>query len=918
MASGDEIRRLKAQLELQEQLAEAIKTSTENLDSFAQAQKKIKENYKLLKLISLELNALEKEKVGKTEEEVKEINKIQEGLKQQQKLLIGINQELAKGKNFAKAIGNEFIGWGKQLKTTFIPSLNDIFQKFLSIDDLTHQTANTLGFQGSKFKVMSANLSITRDEYAKMGYDLESAYKSQTALSDATGRQVMLSQEASKAIAETSRITGMAVEEMAGLAGQMEAFGLGAQQSADIVLEMSSEASQMGLNSGKVIKKFQENLGLLNKLNFKNGVKGLKEMSKFSEKFKLDMNAVASVADKVFRPEGAIEAAAQLQVLGGSLAALGDPFQLMYKARNSPEELAKSLTKAASASATFDKATGEWKVNAYELDRMKEAANALGMDYQQLVETAKQGAKIKQFEGLLGGKGLSKEEMDALTGAAQMGKKGAFVLDAKGAQVLLKDATKEQAQALMNDVTKREELAEKARSLDSKVEEIKNRVMIAGVKIFEKLEPLFHKLLDWGKVIIDKLDPKYILGAFLAFPLLQGAFWVLKGRLLGMGFNSAVSTGPLGAGGEAKKGMLGRFVDKLKFWKKTPAMPESTSVPTNPSGTTGAGGANPGGMTKGINTTDMIKGAAAIVILSAALWVFAKALQEFEKLKDGWNTFGLAAAGIGLLGVTAMILGKFAKDTILGAAAVAILGVSLIPLAFAMQMLDGVTNKFATFALLAAGIGVLTLAVLALGVLGETGIGEIGVLLLIGLSVAAMGLGYAFKLVGEGVSLILGSLTQLFTVISGPQLLEASLGMGMLAISIGLLSFSLMALAATSLLALPGLLILGSVTSMLTETASALASTGGGEGISKTVDAINKVDMDKLQALKDLSVWLALLGGTTTVKFDESLTIDGSIEIAGSAGGKKDTDWINDPIFISNLKKLIASSSKTDRNGGTA
>jgi len=916
MASGDEIRRLKAQLELQEQLAEAIKTSTENLDSFAQAQKKIKENYKLLKLISLELNALEKEKVGKTEEEVKEINKIQEGLKQQQKLLIGINQELAKGKNFAKAIGNEFIGWGKQLKTTFIPSLNDIFQKFLSIDDLTHQTANTLGFQGSKFKVMSANLSITRDEYAKMGYDLESAYKSQTALSEATGRQVMLSQEASKAIAETSRITGMAVEEMAGLAGQMEAFGLGAQQSADIVLEMSSEASQMGLNSGKVIKKFQENLGLLNKLNFKNGVKGLKEMSKFSEKFKLDMNAVASVADKVFRPEGAIEAAAQLQVLGGSLAALGDPFQLMYKARNSPEELAKSLTKAASASATFDKATGEWKVNAYELDRMKEAANALGMDYQQLVETAKQGAKIKQFEGLLGGKGLSKEEMDALTGAAQMGKKGAFVLDAKGAQVLLKDATKEQAQALMNDVTKREELAEKARSLDSKVEEIKNRVMIAGVKIFEKLEPLFHKLLDWGKVIIDKLDPKYILGAFLAFPLLQGAFWVLKGRLLGMGFNSAVSTGPLGAGGEAKKGMLGRFVDKLKFWKKTPAMPESTSVPTNPSGTAGAGGANPGGMTKGINTTDMIKGAAAIVILSAALWVFAKSLQEFDKVNNKGETILMAAAGLGVLGTAAFLLSKVEKDMIKGAFAIGVLSLAMIPLAFSLNMMKDV--GFDTIGVLALGLTALGVAGFVMGmaapeiILGAIAIGALGL--------AVIPLAYAFTLVADGISTIVNSFTQMFSVIgpNGASLMMAGVGFMAMAAGVGILTISLIALGAASLLALPGLMILGSVTSMLTETASALQATGGGDGISKTVDAINRVDMDKLQALKDLSVWLALLGGTTTVKFDESLTIDGSIEIAGSAGGKKDTDWINDPIFISNLKKLIASSSKTDRNGGTA
>ena len=134
------------------------------------------------------------------------------------------------------------------------------------------------------------------------------------------------------------------------------------------------------------------------------------------------MQDVASVADKVFRPEGAIEAAAQLQVLGGSLAAMGDPFQLMYKARNSPEELAKSLSKAVTASATFNSTTKEYEVNAYELDRLREAAQGLGLDYTKLAEAAKQGAKLRTFGELLGGKGLNPEEIEAISSITQMNK----------------------------------------------------------------------------------------------------------------------------------------------------------------------------------------------------------------------------------------------------------------------------------------------------------------------------------------------------------------------------------------------------------------------------------------------------------------------------------------------------------------
>jgi hypothetical protein len=65
-------------------------------------------------------------------------------------------------------------------------------------------------------------------------------------------------------------------------------------------------------------------------------------------------------------------------------------------------------------------------------------------------------------------------------------------------------------------------------------------------------------------------------------------------------------------------------------------------------------------------------------------------------------------------------------------------------------------------------------------------------------------------------------------------------------------------------------------------------------------------------------MWMALLGGTTTIKFDEALHIDGSIELAGSAGGKKDIDWVNDPIFVSKLKQLISEQTEKDKRGGRA
>jgi len=189
---------------------------------------------------------------------------------------------------------------------------------------------------------------------------------------------------------------------------------------------------------------------------------------------------------------------------------------------------------------------------------------------------------------------------------------------------------------------------------------------------------------------------------------------------------------------------------------------------------------------------------------------------------------------------------------------------------------------------------------------------------LLALGVAFLMIGGGIAIAALGLSVLVGSFTKMFSVIgdNGSSLILAGIGFMSMAAGIGALSISLIALGAASLLALPGLLILGGVTSMLTETASALASTGGSEGITKTISAINSVDTGKLEALKELSVWMSLLGATTTIKFDESLHVDGSIEINGQAGGKKDTDWISDPIFISKLKEFVADATKKDKNGG--
>ena len=130
---------------------------------------------------------------------------------------------------------------------------------------------------------MQKNVEQASTGMLRYGVSLEDALSAQQAYSDELGRSVILSSTALQNMAEIGKATGLGMQGVAGMASQMELFGYGAEDSAAFIGQMYSESTAMGLNAGKVMKKFETNLGLLNKLSFKNGIQGLKKMSEFSE-----------------------------------------------------------------------------------------------------------------------------------------------------------------------------------------------------------------------------------------------------------------------------------------------------------------------------------------------------------------------------------------------------------------------------------------------------------------------------------------------------------------------------------------------------------------------------------------------------------------------------------------------------------
>ena len=91
-----------------------------------------------------------------------------------------------------------------------------------------------------------------------------------------------------------------------------------------------------------------------------------------------------------------------------------------------------------------------------------------------------------------------------------------------------------------------------------------------------------------------------------------------------------------------------------------------------------------------IKSSDLIKGAVALLILAAALYVAAKAFQEFGSVT--WESVGMGLVALAGLATIAFVLSKAKGAMIEGALAIAILGAALIPFAFAMNLLQGLNT----------------------------------------------------------------------------------------------------------------------------------------------------------------------------------------------------------------------------------
>lgn len=322
----------------------------------------------------------------------------------------------------------------------------------------------SLGQVGTLQQMQNENIMQASIEAARYGVELDDVVNTVTTLSQQLGRNVLISDEDIARVGIFTKAMGLTATQSATIAKHFDEMGFSIGEAIDKGNEMANVARQMGVNVGDFMQTISGNMDMMNTYNFSDGVRGFAKMAAQSQKLGISMSTTASLAEKVMDPEGAIELAANLQVIGGAVGDLADPFKLMYMATNDLGGLQDSLVEAGQELAMFNEETGEISFPPTAQRQLRAMADALGMNKEEFASMIKLQTKFKsmqnQFSFDLDGREDMQEFVTSMSSLNQQ--TGKYEIKVPGLEdaVEIEDLTSKQLDSL-KDIQDQQQMTEK-------------------------------------------------------------------------------------------------------------------------------------------------------------------------------------------------------------------------------------------------------------------------------------------------------------------------------------------------------------------------------------------------------------------------------------------------------------------------
>jgi hypothetical protein len=341
--------------------------------------------------------------------------------------------------------GKSVIGQAEELITTFKDYVagKNVKQIFENINEqLTTMEDSALALQRSMGGVAVGTDTFRRklEEAFKNNLDINATFKDAVelvgGLASEMGRVVNPSQEVTELGLQYSKAVGETTQNVGKMIGQFSTFGGTQKESLETMSDLGKSARKSGLDAKSFTSEVAKNLDQASRFGFANGVKDIEAMVKKTKLLRTSLESlgIGAAAENLLDPEKALETASSIQMIGGNIGALGDPFQLLYMGQRDMKKLTDEVLNMAKATYTFDKETGAFTQTTEDMYALKAASQALGINYEETAKAGKELAKIDFIKSKtkLADAIADEDTQNLVAGLAQIDKAGNVSIDLPG------------------------------------------------------------------------------------------------------------------------------------------------------------------------------------------------------------------------------------------------------------------------------------------------------------------------------------------------------------------------------------------------------------------------------------------------------------------------------------------------------
>lgn len=291
------------------------------------------------------------------------------------------------------------------------------------------KVAGVMGQTQMAIRGLREETAIALPSVVGLGGSLTDVQNIQLGVTKALNTNIILLGEQASDLFVASKAVGVASENVGEMAASFENAGISTGLIRDNIQASVDVARRVGVNTSAVFNLVQDNLSRLNEFGFQNGAEGLARMAATSAGLRLNMRDVFNFAERVFDPEGAINAVAAFQRLGVAAGDLADPFRLMYLASEDVEELNRQVINMTEQFTYFDETTKEFKVFPNAKRDLREIAKETGIAYEELIKMSFGQQKLNMITKDFRIAGIDEDSKQFVANVAQFSKeKGGFTV----------------------------------------------------------------------------------------------------------------------------------------------------------------------------------------------------------------------------------------------------------------------------------------------------------------------------------------------------------------------------------------------------------------------------------------------------------------------------------------------------------